>query len=220
MAGFTAGPYGIWFDLSADIQQANIKNDSNSVRNHRLNYVIGFDKFYGPNDDFYVNFQYGGRVAFGYDKSLDYKSTSLPMQMGGGALPFELGKDKAYYQKYFDYQSKDKIGGINEMLLQSLTLKMEFPFTVNGIEYKPMFLIAYYLPLIYDTSKIKRYGIFYLQSEFGFKFNDYLTFTTGLETIFSIQKAKGSKLKASYSDYDYSQFFADSQVYLGFKFAW
>ena len=130
--------WSLWLDTAFTLNTA-WQPGSYAVRSPKLSSVLGIELYYGPEQKFYANFQYGVRWLPDYRLS----SPSLPRP----------GKTERDYQNYYLYQFSDYLAAYREGLLQRFMLHMAFPFELLGmakpLNVSPELKITYELPLLF-----------------------------------------------------------------------
>jgi hypothetical protein len=231
----------IGYDMKATIQSVALwleacysltedyKLDDISIRNHNLHYIIGLDFNYGPQKQFYFNFQYTGKFIPGYyhDLFFDYTNgrPNAPNLTPYLTNPSMIGKLSEYLNDYSDYLEDyyykaltHLAAGEFEGLLQGFVLKLEWP--VYNEKVVPSLTAAYYLPFLYDKNQRTRYGSLLLNPELLFKPRDSFKIGIGATLIYAWEKEKGTDEVTIASFDSLGIFHADSNIYLKVEFLW
>jgi hypothetical protein len=204
----TAGQFTLWLEMSYSLSSNYLLNDY-TKRNHILQWVTGFDFSYGPNNDFYFNFQYIGEFVPLYytDFYRDYKN----------GQPDSTKIDDESYMKRFYYRSMvDKLGSIDAGLLQGLSVEMKWPVLDNLLE--PSMTAAYFLPLLYDYGHEIRYGSLYMKPALDIMPIDSFHIKLGVELFFSWHKID-DKVELVTND-RIGTFYKDSSIFAEVSYKW
>jgi len=203
----TAGIFGIWTELCYSFAQDDFLMEYYNIRNHQFKYTLGFDFNYGPNSDFYFNFQYFGNInPFYYaDFYKDYKNGD-----------FDLNKDESYYKEFYYRKLTDPLALIREGFLQGVSLKMKWP--VLSSLFTPSIDAVYTVPVIYDTNREIRYGTLYVNPEIDIMPLDSFHILVGSDLFFSWHKLDG---KVSIDEENLTGFnYKNNNIYLVVKYKW
>jgi hypothetical protein len=174
--------YGIWLESCYSITEDK-NNNSYKIRNHDLAWTAGFDFFYGPNDRFYVNFQYAGKWIPGFDNQF---YTDYPWGM-----PDENYMDNEQYMEEYYYRALAQPLGIQtEGTTHGFMAQLEWSF-LNG-KIKPVINGYYTLPVNYDKKEKKRYGSLLLMPEIDFAPGNSLHLFLGTNLAYSWFRPAGS----------------------------
>lgn len=213
----TVSRFGIWGEICYAMSEDYLMNRYD-MKNHKLSWSAGFDFNYGPNQDFYMNFQTFGDFSPYYDANLDdeYDDSNL----GSKKLPFEQGKKESYYEEYYYRSIVNELGGITEGLDIGFSTSFKFPVSIQHFKLEPSLSAAFILPFIYDKSEKIRYGNLYLKPEFSLSPFDSLTFLVGSELYFAWEKEDDeTNIKIANKDklgiYHY-----DSSIYFIINYKW
>ncbi len=202
----TVGIFGIWLELCYSISE-DILMDRVDIRNHQLSYVAGFDFNYGPDSDFYFNFQY-----FGYYNPLFYTDYYNDYDNG----EFELNKSENYYNEFYYRTLTDSLALIREGLLHGVSLRMEWSILNDLLT--PSFETVYSIPIIYDTNREARYGNLYFNPQIDIMPLDSFHILLGADLFFSWNKLK-NKLRIDEENITGSNYI-NSSVYLEVRYKW
>jgi len=152
----TVGKFGLWAEACYSLT-GNTDASDYSERLSRLDYTLGFDFNYGPQDDYYVNFQYTGTVIPGFDSSANTDISDM----------------QSYYQRML----VGFMGSEREKYLQGVTWNAHWNLANGNIV--PTFTGAYSLPFDYDDSAGTRYGNLLLRPEIDIMPVDSFHITVG-----------------------------------------
>lgn len=207
----TVDRFGIWGEVCFNMTEDYLM-ESYKLRNHKVSYSTGFDFSYGPNDDFYFNFQYFGDVNLGYDDKFykDYKD---------GKPDSSKINDEKYMEEFYYRAMVNQLGGETEGFMQGVSLKMKWPVLDSLLT--PSIAASYMLPLIYDYDREIRYGSMYLNPEFDIMPIDSFHITIGADLYFSWydDKTDNDPVKLTTTD-KIGRYHKDSSVYLAIKYKW
>jgi len=205
----TVDKFGLWFEVCYTMSEDYL-NDSYKIRNHKLNWITGFDFNYGPNNDFYVNIQYFGEFipAFDDDFYREYED--------GEPNEDKVG-DKKYMEEFYYRALTDNLGGYRAGLTQGLIVKMEWPL-LNSL-LTPSFTAIYALPLVYDYDHEIKYGSLAINPEFDIMPVDSFHIVLGADLCFSWKKETGENLDIDYDDM-IGYFYYHNNIYIEVKYKW
>ena len=172
--------YGIWTEVCY-----SFTNDKNRLeykkRKNELSIVTGLDFRYGPNDRFYINLQYTGRLVKDYYSGFfsDY-SNGLP--------DTDFINDHSYMEKYFYRGLVQNLRMQSEKYLQGILAQFEWSFYDETI--KPVLNVYYTLPGGYDENEKKRYGSLLLNPELEYDNGEAFKIQLGANLAYSWYKDK------------------------------
>jgi len=201
--------FGLWGEFCFNLAEDYFSNRY-TKRNHKISYVAGMDFSYGPNDDFYFNFQYFGEVYLNYDLAFydDYED-GMPDSSKVG--------DRSYMKRFYYRAMVEKLGEVNEGLLQGISLKMKWPVLDNLLT--PSLAASYILPLVYDYDEEKRYGSLYFNTELDIMPIDSFHIIIGTDLYFSWIQKKDQAVELSLTD-KIGTYHKDSNIYIAMKYKW
>jgi len=133
----TVGPVGIWSEACFSLT-GNTDASDYSERLSKLDYTVGLDFSYGPQDTYYLNLQYVGRIIPGYDKS-----ANIP--------------DPTDMTSYFQRNLVGFVGGEREGVAQGLVLNARWDLADARIV--PSISGSYTFPFNYDTNTYDQTGL-------------------------------------------------------------
>jgi hypothetical protein len=203
----TLGIFGIWTELCYSFAQDNFLMNYNNIRKHQFKYALGFDFNYGPDSNFYFNFQYFGNVnPFYYaDFYKDYKNGD-----------FKLNENENYYSEFYYRKTTDSLALIREGFLQGVSLKMNWPVFKSVLT--PSIESVYTVPAIYNTDREARYGTLYINPEIDIMPLDSFHILIGSDLFFSWHKLDG-KVSIDTEDLTGANY-KNSNIYLVVKYKW
>jgi len=208
----TVGKYGVWLETAYDITE-NSGSDDYSARKSRLEYTLGGDFNYGPNDVYYVNLQYIGTWIPGYDKDFgsDYGSSLTSVVTNHGA-------DKSYMQDFWERSMVNQAGFDTEGLMQGLTWNLKWE--LRDALFTPQVTGCYLVPFAYDDSSEKRYGSLALNPELDVKPIDSFHIKLGADLYYSWYKPDGESVKLDTSNSALGTYTPFNDVYLKVVYKW
>jgi hypothetical protein len=133
----TVGPVGIWAEACYSLT-GNTDASDYSERLSKLDYTLGMDLSYGPQDAYYLNLQYVGTVIPGYDSS-----ANIP--------------DPSNMTSYFQRNLVGFVGGEREGVAQGLALNARWDLADARIV--PSITGSYTFPFDYDTNTYDQTGL-------------------------------------------------------------
>lgn len=203
--------FGLWLELSFNLSE-DFELKRYQIRNHQLNWTLGFDFNYGPNDDFYFNAQYIGSFNLDFDDKFytDYED--------GKPDEDELG-DEDYMEEYYYRAFTNKLGGVYEGLTQALIIAFEWPVLNSMLT--PKLAAGYFLPLVYDYTEEIRYGGMLLKPELLIKPLDAFEIAIGAELVYAWHKKAGNDyVELQTENSQIGTFHKDSNVYIEARYKW
>ena len=204
-----ADRFGIWLEIGYSLSEDYLL-ESDKIRNHKLAWTAGFDFNYGPDQEFYANFQYLGEFIPGY--YLDFYN-----EYDGGLPDPDDADDEDYMEQYYYRAFTDKLGGAAQGLLQGLSVRMEWPLWNDLMT--PNLVILYLLPLVYDYEQEGRFGSLMINPELDFMPIDSLHICLGAELFYAWHQPKDENVQINYSD-RLGRFHKDSNIYLAVRYKW
>ena len=202
-----AGIFGLWGEVCYTMSE-DYTMSSYEIRNHSLSWVTGFDFNYGPNDDFYFNFQYTGTFIPGFDDQFynDYTDGEP-----------KLMESKSYYNEYYYRFMTNYLGGVTEGLYQGIITNFEWPVLKQLLT--PSITAAYFLPLIYDYDEEIRYGSMIIKPELDIMPFDSFHIVLGADLFFAWYKQKHETIELNKTE-KIGQYFKDNNIYLEIRYKW
>jgi hypothetical protein len=213
----TISRFGIWGEICYAMSEDYLMNRYD-IKNHKLSWSAGFDFNFGPNQDFYFNFQTFGDFSPFYDISVDddYKDSDF----GGKEFPFEIGKKENYYREYYYRAMVNEVGGITEGLSVGFSTSLKFPITIQQVKLEPSLSASYIIPFLYDRSEKIRYGNLYVNPEFKFSPIDSLALSVGADLYFAWEK-ENDKAHIQIAQKDkLGVYHYDSNIYFQINYKW
>jgi hypothetical protein len=206
----TLGKFGVWTEACYDLTE-NSGSDDYAHRKSDLNYVVGTDVSFGPNDTMYCNLQYIGDWIPGFDDSFykDY-ANGLPASAKVG--------DQAYMQEYYQRALVNKLGLQTEGLLQGATVNLKWELADGAIT--PQVTGAYVLPFLYDDSVETRYGSLALNPEIDLKPVDSFHVKLGADLAYAWVKSAGGGVELDTAKDKVGIYTSSNNVYLQILYKW
>jgi hypothetical protein len=133
----TLGPVGLWAEACYSLT-GNTDASDYSERLSKLDYTLGMDLSYGPQDAYYLNLQYVGTVIPGYDSSANIPD------------PFNM-------TSYFQRNLVGFVGGEREGVAQGIALNARWDLADQRIV--PSITGSYTFPFDYDTNTYDQTGV-------------------------------------------------------------
>ena len=169
----TVGKFGLWAETCYSLTGWSSGDDT--TRRSKLEYVLGFDFNYGPNDTYYVNFQYLGSFIPGFEYGEFDRAQALNPVYG-----------EAFYRRALT----DSVGMATEGLLQGLSLNLKFELLDSLLT--PELKAVYLVPFQYDDSAKVRYGSLALTFELDLMPVDSFHIVLGTDLAYSWYRERGS----------------------------
>jgi hypothetical protein len=207
----TLGKYGLWLEAAYDITE-NSGSDDYSVRKSRLEYTLGGDVNYGPNDAYYVNLQYVGTWIPGYDKDYgaDYDNAMYKFN------PLKMASE-SYMQDFWERSMVNAAGFDTEGLVQGVTCNLKWELA--EALFTPQLTACYLVPFLYDDTNEKRYGSLALNPELDIKPMDSFHIKIGSDLYYSWHKVDG-EVKLDTTGASLGTFTPSNNVYLKIVYKW
>ena len=208
----TVGKYGLWLEAAYDITE-NSGSDDYSVRKSRLEYTLGGDFNYGPNDTYYVNLQYIGTWIPGYDKGYgsDYDNATYKFN------PAYMNNE-SYMQEFWERSMVNQAGFDTEGLLQGLTWNLKWD--LRNALFTPQITGCYLVPFLYDDTNETRYGSLALNPELDVKPMDSFHIKLGADLYYSWYKPDGGSVKLDTTSTALGTYTPFNDIYLKVVYKW
>lgn len=199
--------FSIWYELCFTLTEDFLMN-SYETRNHQFSWTTGMDFNYGPNSEFYFNFQHFGYYNLGFDKLFyaDYDEDSL-----------QLNKNKEYYERLYYRTIVDNLALRREGVVLGAALVMNWPVLNRKIT--PQIRVVYSLPLDYDMGKEVRYGSLFLKPEIDIMPVDSFHILIGANFYLSWYKPGGENLQIDGGNLTGTNY-GSGNIYLTVKYKW
>lgn len=203
----TIGKFGLWLE-SAYSLTGNDGSDDYSARKSRLDYTLGGDVNYGPNDTFYVNVQYIGTWIPGYDK--DFNAT---------ADIKDIYTTQAAALEYYQRAMVNSLGLETEGLMQGVTCNMKWELADALVT--PQVTTVYTMPFMYDKTNETRYGALVVNPEVDLKPVDSFHIKFGADLYYAWHKVTGNdKITLDTASNAIGAYTPSNNVYLKVEYKW
>jgi len=205
----TVDRFGLWVELCYTMTEDYLM-ELDSIRNHNLSFVSGFDFNYGPNSDFYCNFQAFGEYNPVFDKYFykDYED---------GMPDAEKVNDKDYMKRYYYRAITNEIGTVRSCITLGLSLNLKWPLFDS--QFTPSISAAYSAPICYDWEHDARYGSLFLNPEFDIMPIDSFHIKIGAHLYFAWHKLEGESIDIDYND-ELGSFNYHNNIYFMVNYKW
>ena len=204
----TIGKFGLWLESAYSVTE-NDGSDDYSIRRNRLDYTLGGDVNYGPNDTFYVNLQYIGTWIPGYDK--DAGTTNQ--------IVIPLGGTGASAREFYQRMMVNSLGLETEGLMQGVTCNMKWELADALVT--PQVTTAYMMPFNYDKTEETRYGALAVNPEVDIKPVDSFHIKFGADLYYAWHKLDGNdKITLDTASNAIGAYTPSNNVYLKVVYKW
>jgi hypothetical protein len=199
----TLGKYGLWTEACYSLTRNSGSADDYEYRRSKLDYVLGGDASFGPNEVVYVNLQYFGTWIPGYDDSFyaDLEDGSITDT-----------------QEIYQRALVENLGLETEGLLQGMTANLKCEL-LNGT-LTPQVTAVYAVPFQYDDTNEKRYGSLALNPELDIKPVDSFHIKLGADLAYAWIKPDGESVRLDDSDDKIGVYSPSNNVYLKILYKW
>ena len=179
----TVSRFAFWLEAAFNIT-SDFSMDDAAVRNPYIAWTAGSDFNFGPDDAFYLNFQYYGRYIFGFynDFFKDYP--------GGLPDPVRFATEPDYALLFLNRALSNQLGNENEQFLNGFILRTEYP--LDNQRWIPSLSTIYFLPFGYDTDEKTRYGSLMLNPVISYRPVPSVELNLGSRLMFAWMKPAGS----------------------------
>ena len=192
----TLDRFGLWAEGAYSFG-SNWNPADYTERLARIDYTVGIDFSYGPEDSFYMNFQYTGTIVPQYDYSANTFSNF----------------DPRYLEKSLVYS----MAGIQEKVSQGITWNTRWGFL--GDKLTLSFSGSYSLPFLYDDSQKVRYGSLLLRPEIDFMPFDSFHIALGGVLAYSWVKVGNNGVTQDTND-SMGVYTPQNHLYLSVSYKW
>jgi hypothetical protein len=207
----TLGKLGLWTEAAYDLTQNDGTSDDYAYRRSKLDYVVGADISFGPDDSGYLNLQYIGTWIPGYDDSF-YKDYSAGMPDST-----KVG-NQAYMQEYYERALVNNLGLETEGLLQGATIDLKYEIGKGAVT--PQLIAVYVMPFLYDDTSATRYGSLDLNPEIDFMPVDSFHIKLGADLAYAWVKPAGESVRLDTSTDKIGVYTTSNNVYLKILYKW
>jgi len=207
----TLGKFGLWLEGAYNLTR-NTGSDDYSLRKSKIEYTLGSDASFGPNDTGYVNFQYFGVWIPNYDRSFysDYAN---------GLPDSAKVDDQSYMQDYYERSMVNAVGRDTEGLLQGVTCNVKYE--IADALFTPQITAVYAKPYQYDDTNETRYGSVVLNPELDIKPVDSFHILIGSDLYYSWHKVAGEdKVTLDTTTDSIGAYTSSNNVYLKIVYKW
>lgn len=192
----TLGKFGLWLEAAYNVTE-NSGSDDYSVRRSKLEYTLGTDVNFGPNDVGYINLQYIGTWIPGYKKDAP----------------------TPYTAQYYEWMMVDPLGLDTEGLMQGFTCNVKYEIADAFLT--PQATVAYMMPFDYDDSLYNRYGSLVLSPEIDIMPMDSFHIKLGADLCYAWRQARGSDAIVLDTENDaVGSYTPSNNVYLKILYKW
>jgi hypothetical protein len=198
----TVGKFGIWTEAAYDITESS-GSDDYANRRSKLDYVVGTDVNFGPNDVGYINFQYIGTWIPGYDDS-------FYADLNAGKIT-DLSE---IYQRAL----VESLGLDTEGLLQGCTTNLKYELADGA--FTPQLTAVFAMPFNYDDTETKRYCSLALNPELDIKPVDSFHIKLGADLAYAWIKPAGKDLQLDTSTDKIGVYTPSNNVYIKILYKW
>ena len=203
----TVGKYGLWTEVCYSLTK-NSGSDDYEYRRSKLDYVLGGDVNFGPNDTGYVNFQYFGTWIPGYDDSF-YED----LYAGKITDPTEV------YQRAL----VENLGLDTEGLLQGVTTNLKWELLDGALT--PQVTGVFAVPFNYDKKNgsnqdLKRYCSLALNPEIDWKPVDSFHIKLGADLAYAWAKQGDGDVKFDTASDKIGVYTPSNNLYLKVLYKW
>jgi hypothetical protein len=207
----TLGKFGLWTEAAYSLTQNDGSSDDYAYRRSKLDYVVGTDISFGPDDSGYLNLQYIGTWIPGYDDSFysDY--------VGGQPDKTKVG-NQAYMQSYYERALVNALGLDTEGLLQGATINLKYEFAKGAVT--PQLTAVYVMPFLYDDTLVTRYGSLDLNPEIDIMPVDSFHIKVGADLAYSWVKPTGESVRLDTTTDKIGIYTSSNNVYLKILYKW
>lgn len=164
----TIDRFGLWAETCYSAT-GNFDSSNSAERLSRLDYTLGFDFNYGPQDAYYLNLQYTGSVIPGYNSGANTDTSNMT--------------------RYYERALVGYLAGEREAVTQGITWNAHWNLADETVV--PTFTGSYSLPFGYDNSAQTRYGNLLLRPEVDVMPVDSFHITAGFILAYAFVKNQG-----------------------------
>jgi len=199
----TLGKFGLWTEAAYNHTQNDGSSSDYAHRRSSLNYVIGADVSFGPNDSGYVNFQCIGTWIPGYDDGF-YKD------LAAGAIT----DPQALYERAL----VDSLGLETEGLRQGATIDLKYDIGNGAVT--PQLTAVYTKPFLYDGTNETRYGNLALNPEVDIMPVDSFHVKVGADLAYAWVKPEGGSVRLDTTADQVGIYTTSNNVYIKILYKW
>jgi hypothetical protein len=199
----TLGKFGLWTEAAYSLTKNDGSSDDYEYRRSKLDYVVGTDFNFGPNDSGYVNLQYIGAWTPGYDDSF-YADLAAN----------KIADPTAVYQRAI----VEALGLDTEGLLQGATVNVKYE--IADATFTPQITAVVAAPFLYDDTQQKRYCSVALNPEIDVKPVDSFHIKLGADLAYAWVKPAGGEVELDTTTDKIGAYTPSNNVYLKILYKW
>jgi hypothetical protein len=204
----TLGKFGLWAEAAYSLTRNDGSSDDYEYRRSKLDYVLGVDFNFGPNDVGYANLQYIGTWIPGYDDSF-YEDL----------LAGKITDTAAVYQRAL----AESLGLDTEGLLQGATVNVKYE--IADATFTPQVTAVVAVPFLYDgknalNQDVKRYCGLALNPEIDIKPVDSFHIKLGADLAYAWTKVGSGDVKLDTTTDKIGVYTSSNTVYLKILYKW
>jgi hypothetical protein len=204
----TLGKFGLWLEAAYNVTE-NSGSEDYSIRKSKLEYTLGSDVNFGPNDVGYVNLQYIG--AWIPDFSTETGSLNDLVPLKGGT--------QSSAEKFYQRASVNALGLDTEGLMQGITCNVKYELADALVT--PQLTAAYLMPFKYDDAKETRYGSLVVNPEIDLKPVDSFHVKVGADLYYAWHKVSGNdSITLDTATNPVGQYTPSNSAYLKVEYKW
>ena len=206
----TLDRYGLWLETAYNLTEDPAGTDE-ALRNNKLSWTTGFDFNFGPASAYYLNVQYAGEWALGYDAATvkDYKADPTAAQLA----------DQAYMTKRTYRSLVQSLGSETEELMNTLTASLKFPLADSLVT--PSLSGAVIVPLGYDDTLQTRVASAFFKPELDVMPADGVHVFFGADLAYGwVKKAGSSDISLDTSTDKLGVYTPQNNVYIKVQYKW
>jgi hypothetical protein len=204
----TAGKFGLWAEAAYSLTQNSGDSDDYAYRRSKLDYVLGTDLNFGPNDLGYANIQYFGAWIPGYDDGF-YEDV----------LAGKITDPEVVYQRAL----VEALGLDTEGLLQGATVNVKYE--IADATFTPQLTAVLAVPFQYDEKNasnqdVRRYCSCALNPEIDVKPVDSFHIYLGANLAYAWEKIGDGDVRLNDSTDKIGSYTPSNNVYLKILYKW
>ncbi len=204
----TIGKFGLWTEAAYSLTRNDGSSDDYAYRRSKIDYVVGTDFNFGPNDAGYVNVQYIGTWIPGYDDTF-YEDL----------LAGKITDTAVVYQRAL----AESLGLDTEGLLQGATINLKYE--IADATFTPQLTAVAALPFGYDKKNalnqdVVRCCSLALNPELDVKPVDSFHIKLGADLAYAWTKVGGGAAKLDTATDKIGIYTSSNNVYLKILYKW
>ncbi len=199
----TLGAFGLWTEAAYSMTKNDGSSSDYGYRRSKLDYVLGADMSFGPNDVGYLNVQYIGTWIPGYDDSFytDLAANKI------------ADVDEVYRRAIVE-----SLGLDTEGLLQGATVNLKAELADGLVT--PQVTAVFEMPFLYDDTIATRYGSLALNPEIDIMPVDSFHIKLGADLAYSWHKLEGKGVSLDTTGDKIGVYTPSNNVYLKVLYKW